>query len=187
MGQEPLGAPASGPAGGPAAGRPPGGGGGPAFTAGASRAGYAGPEAPAWQNRASSAPRQAQTRRGPRRQAHLTLARVEPWSVMKFSFVASVVAFIILFIAITVIYMFLAGLGVFSSLEHTVSTITSSEGTAGTNIATWFSASRILGYTGMLGALNIVLITALSTIGAVIYNVIAHVFGGVEVTLRESD
>lgn len=185
MGQSPLGAPAPGPAGGPAAGHPRGGG--PAFTASASRAGYTGPEAPAWQNRASSAPRQAQARRGPRRQAHLTLARVEPWSVMKFSFVASVVAFIILFIAITVIYLFLAGLGVFSSLEHTVSTITSSEGTAGTNIAGWFSASRILGYTGMLGALNIVLITALSTIGAVIYNVIAHVFGGVEVTLREAD
>jgi hypothetical protein len=187
VGQEPLGAPVGGTPVAGAAGRPQGGGGGPAFTASASRAGYAGPEIPAWQNRASSAPRQAQARRGPRRQAHLTLARVEPWSVMKFSFVASVVAFIILFIAITVIYMFLAGLGVFSSLEHTVSTITSSEGTAGTNIATWFSASRILGYAGMLGALNIVLITALSTIGAVIYNVIAHVFGGVEVTLRESD
>jgi hypothetical protein len=47
--------------------------------------------------------------------------------------------------------------------------------------------SRILGYTGMLGALNIVLITAMSTIGAVIYNLIASTIGGVEVTLRETD
>jgi hypothetical protein len=106
---------------------------------------------------------------------------------MKFSFVSSVVAFIILFVAVTVIYMVLSALGVFASLQHTVSTITSSQSTAGTNISAWFSASRVLGYTGMLGALNIVLITALATIGAVVYNLIAHVFGGVEITLRESE
>lgn len=126
-------------------------------------------------------------RRPPKRQAHLTLARVEPWSVMKFSFVASVVAFIILFVAVAVLYMVLSALGVFTSLQHTVDTITSSQNTAGTNISGWFSASRILGYTGMLGALNIVLITAMSTIGAVIYNLIATTIGGVEVTLRETD
>jgi transmembrane protein DUF3566 len=122
-----------------------------------------------------------------RRQAHLTLARVEPWSVMKFSFVVSVVAFVILFVAIAVLYMVMSGLGVFTSLQHTVSTITSSQGSSGTNISSWFSASRILGYTGMLGALNIVLITAMSTIGAVIYNLIAHTIGGVEITLRETE
>lgn len=149
--------------------------------------GYSSASTQGWHSRVTAADRRPDpARRGPR-QAHLTLARVEPWSVMKFSFITSLVAFIILFVAIAVLYMALAGLGVFSSLQHTVSTITSSQGTAGTNISTWFSASRILGYTGMLGALNIVLITALSTIGSVIYNLIAHVFGGIEITLRETD
>jgi hypothetical protein len=122
-----------------------------------------------------------------RRQAQLTLARVEPWSVMKFSFVVSVVAFIILFVAVAVLYMALSGLGVFTSLQHTVSTITSSQGSSGTNISTWFSASRILGYTGIFGAFDIVLITAMSTIGAVVYNLIAHTIGGIEITLRETE
>jgi len=129
----------------------------------------------------------AGVRRSPKRQAQLTLARVEPWSVMKFSFVVSVVAFIILFVAVAVLYLVLSALGVFTSLQHTVSSITSSQGSAGTDISSWFSASRILGYTGMLGALNIVLITAMSTIGAVIYNLIATTIGGVEVTLRETE
>ena len=155
--------------------------------ANARAAGYASSATPAWQNRATGPDRRPDPPRRGRRQAHLTLARVEPWSVMKFSFVASVVAFIVLFVAITVLYMTLSALGVFTSLQHTVSTITSSQGTAGTNISVWFSASRILGWTGILGALNIVLITALSTIGAVIYNLIAHVSGGIEVTLRETD
>lgn len=106
---------------------------------------------------------------------------------MKFSFIVSVVAFIILFVAVAVLYSVLSSLGVFTSLQHTVSTITSSQGSAGTNISSWFNESRILGYTGMLGALNIVLITALSTIGAVIYNLIAKTFGGIEVTLRETE
>jgi transmembrane protein DUF3566 len=155
--------------------------------ANARAAGYASSAKPAWQNRVTGSDRRPDPPRQSRRQAHLTLARVEPWSVMKFSFYASIVAFIVLFVAITVLYMTLSALGVFTSLQHTVSTITSSQGTAGTNITGWFSATKILGWTGFLGALNIILITALSTIGAVIYNLIAHVSGGIEVTLRETD
>ena len=54
------------------------------------------------------------------RQAHLTVARVEPWSVMKFSFVVSLVAFVILFVAVSVLYGVLSGLGVFDSLQRVV-------------------------------------------------------------------
>jgi hypothetical protein len=136
--------------------------------------------------KAKSAPK-IKVRRSNKRQAMLTLSRMEPWSVMKFSFVASVVAFIILFVAVAVLYMVLSALGVFTSLEHQVASITSSQNTAGTNISHWFSASLILGWTALLGALNIVLITALSTIGSVIYNLIAKTVGGIEVTLRETD
>ena len=133
-----------------------------------------------WQ--AGSAPR-----RPAKRQAMLTLARVEPWSVMKFSFVASVVAFIILFVAVALLYLVLSALGVFDSLQNQVSSITSSQNQSGTNISHWFSASAVLGSTAMLGALNIVLITAMSTVGSVIYNLIAKTVGGIEVTLRETD
>ena len=121
------------------------------------------------------------------RQAHLTVARVEPWSVMKFSFVVSLVAFVILFVAVSVLYGALAGLGVFDSLQRVVSDVTSSQGTTGVNAKAWFSASRVLGYTALLGSLNIVLITAMSTIGAVVYNLTSRLVGGVEVTLKETE
>jgi hypothetical protein len=160
------------------------------FSAGASAvggaaAGLASSVTSAWQRRSSA--RTIHTRKSTKRQAMLTLSRVEPWSVMKFSFVASVVAFIVLFVAVAVLYMVLSALGVFDSLQHTVSSITSSQSSTGTNISHWFSASLILGYTAMLGALNIVLITAMSTVGSVIYNLIAKTIGGIEVTLRETD
>jgi hypothetical protein len=121
------------------------------------------------------------------RQAHLTVARVEPWSVMKFSFVVSLVAFVILFVAVSVLYGALAGLGVFDSLQRVVSDVTSSQGSTGVNAKAWFSASRVLGYTALLGSLNIVLITAMSTIGAVVYNLTSRLVGGVEVTLKETE
>jgi hypothetical protein len=157
----------------------------PSSAVGGAAAGPANSASSAWQNRGSA--RDTQTRKPSKRQAMLTLARVEPWSVMKFSFVASVVAFIVLFVAVAVLYMVLSALGVFDSLQSTVSSITSSQSTAGTNISHWFSASLILGYTAMLGALNIVLITAMCTVGSVIYNLIAKTIGGIEVTLRETD
>jgi hypothetical protein len=154
-------------------------------------AGLATSVASAWQRRGSNGrptgARGPQVRKPAKRQAMLTLARVEPWSVMKFSFVASVVAFIILFVAVAVLYMVLAALGVFDSLQHTVSTITGAQGTSGTDISHYYSASVVLGYTAMLGALNIVLITAMSTVGSVIYNLIAKTIGGIEVTLRETE
>jgi len=126
--------------------------------------------------------------KGGKRRAHLVLSRVEPWSVTKFSFVISLVAFIVLFVAVAVLYGILAGLGVFDSLTQTLRDLTTSgDGQSTFDPASWFSASRVLGYTGLIGALNVVLITALSTVGAVLYNLAADLVGGVEVTLSEGE
>lgn len=123
------------------------------------------------------------------RKAHLQVSRFEPWSVMKFSFIMSLVCFVMLFVAVTVIYMVLSGLGVFDSIVDAINDTTRSQNAtdSGTDAASWFSASRILGYTAMIGALNVLLITALSTVGSVIYNLAADFVGGVEVTLKEAE
>jgi hypothetical protein len=122
-----------------------------------------------------------------RRDAQLVLSRIEPWSVMKFSFIVSLVGWIALFVVVALLYYALRAFGVFHYLEDTVTTITSGKGQAGANSAAWFSASTVLGYTMLVGAINVVLITAITTVGAVVYNLITHVSGGVEVTLREAD
>jgi Transmembrane domain of unknown function (DUF3566) len=129
----------------------------------------------------------AQKDGAPARQAHLMVSRFEPWSVMKFSFMISLACFVILFVAVTLLYGTLAGLGVFDSIQKALSNVTSGQGTNGVNISHWFSASTILGYTALLGVLNVFLITAFSTVGSVVYNLTAHLVGGVEVTLRETE
>jgi hypothetical protein len=124
----------------------------------------------------------------PTRRAQLVLSRIEPWSVMKFSFMVSLVGWVILFVAVAALYYVLSKLGVFHSIQSTISQVTSSKGSSGADAnGQWFSASRILGYTMLVGAINVVLITALATVGAVIYNLVTHLAGGVEVTLKETD
>jgi hypothetical protein len=136
--------------------------------------------------RASRAARTGRSGESPR-QAHLTVTRLEPWSVMKFSFMISLVCFVILFVAVALLYGSLAGLGVFDAIQRALSNVTSSQGSTGLNTSHWFSASTILGYTALLGALDVVLITALTTVGAVIYNQTSRLVGGIEVTLRETE
>jgi hypothetical protein len=121
------------------------------------------------------------------RRANLVIARLEPWSVMKFSFLMSLVAWVVLFVAVAMLYYALSGLGVFATIQRTLSSVTSSQNSAGVNLAAWTSASRVLGYTMLAGAVDIVLITVLSTVGAMIYNLVTHLGGGIEVTLKETD
>ncbi|MEU3307864.1 DUF3566 domain-containing protein [Nocardiopsis sp. NPDC055551] len=124
------------------------------------------------------------------RKAHLTVSRVEPWSVMKFSFVVALVCFIILFVAVAVIYAVLSMLGVFDELTNMINALLEGDGgddELGLNPAAWFSPGRVLGYTGVVGALNVVLLTALSTVGAMVYNLVADLVGGVDVTLSEAE
>jgi hypothetical protein len=128
--------------------------------------------------------RQAAT--GPRR-ANLVVARLEPWSVMKFSFLISLVAWIVLFVAVALLYYALSSIGVFASLQKTLASVTSSQGSAGVDLTKWTSGTRVLGYTMLIGAVDVVLITALSTLGAVVYNLVTHLGGGIEITLKETE
>ena len=135
-----------------------------------------------------SRPAGTQVRAGSQvRKANLVISRVEPWSVMKFSFLISLVLWIVMFVAVALLYYALSSLGVFDALQRTLASVTSSQTSAGVNLTKWTSAPRILGYTMLLGAVDVVLITAISTVGAVVYNLVTHLGGGIEVTLKETE
>jgi len=127
--------------------------------------------------------------RGPRR-ARLNLKRIDPWSVMKFAFAVSVVLFIVVVVATSVLYLSLDAMGVWAevnkSLQSLVATTgggTGAQATGGFRITAW----GVIGTSMLIGAVNVVLFTALATLGAFIYNVCADLVGGVELTLAERD
>ncbi|MFC4908759.1 DUF3566 domain-containing protein [Actinomadura gamaensis] len=171
-----------------AAAAPAPGGGGFAGTVLKDRPATPPPSRPAPSPSAASRPGPAASGKTARK-AQLQLARLEPWSVMKFSFVMSLVCFVVLLVAVVVLWMILSGLGVFDAIANTVHDLTSKQGddSGGVDAGSWFSFVRVLGYTVLVGALNVMLITALSTVGAVIYNLAADLVGGVEVTLKEAE
>ena len=94
---------------------------------------------------------------------------------------------VVLFVMVAALWWVLSKIGVFHSIEGSVSNLTSGKDSAGVQASNWFSASRVLGYTMLVGAINVILITALATVGSVVYNLVTHVAGGIEVTLKETD
>jgi len=124
--------------------------------------------------------------RGPRR-ARLAIKRIDPWSVMKFSFAVSLVLFLVVIVATSVLYLALNAMGVFDSINSSIGELASSSG--GTQNASDFkiTAGGVIGTSALIGAVNVVLFTALATLGAFIYNVCSDLVGGIEVTLAERD
>ncbi|MDR6324318.1 hypothetical protein J3R03_008514 [Actinoplanes couchii] len=126
--------------------------------------------------------------RGPRR-ARLNLKRIDPWSVMKFAFAVSIVLFIVVVVATSVLYLALDTMGVWSSVNGNLQDlVTASGGTEGATSGTFrITAWGVIGTSMLIGAVNVVLFTALATLSAFIYNVCADLVGGIELTLAERD
>lgn len=103
---------------------------------------------------------------------------------MKFSFAVSLVLFVVAIVATSVLYLALDAMGVFASLNKALSDMVG-EGSNGT--AFKITAKGVIGTSVLLGAVNMVLFTALMTLGAFVYNVCADLVGGVELTLSEKD
>lgn len=124
--------------------------------------------------------------RGPRR-ARLNLKRIDPWSVMKFSFAVSVVLFIVVVVATSVLYLALDAMGVWGEVNTSLRDLVSASGGASAGGGFRITAWGVIGTSMLVGAVNVVLFTALATLGAFIYNVCADLVGGVELTLAERD
>ncbi len=136
--------------------------------------------------RAARATVSAAASRGPRR-ARLHLKRIDPWSVMKFAFAVSLVLFIVMVVATSVLYLALDAMGVFDSVNQTLTSLIGSAGQGGKGFNLQITAKGVIGIAALLGVVNMVLFTALSTLGAFIYNVCSDLVGGIEVTLSEKD
>jgi len=132
-------------------------------------------------NAARPTRRPGRTGRQPRR-ARLTLSHLNVYSIFKFSCVLAIALFFVWLIAVGLLYGILDVSGVFSKVNDTVHTIS---GDGKTNDVV--TGSLVFGGAIIIGVVNIVLFIALSTIGAMVYNLCADLVGGAEVTLSERE
>ncbi len=124
------------------------------------------------------------THSGPVR-ASMQIRRIDPWSALKVSLVLSVALFFVWMIAVAFLYLVLGGMGVWSKLNSNVGDLlTSASGQAGGELV---SSGTIFGGAALIGLVNIVLLTAMATVGVFIYNLTTDLVGGIEVTLADRD
>jgi hypothetical protein len=120
------------------------------------------------------------------RRARLRLSRIDPWSVMKVSFLLSIAFGIVTVVSVFLVWSVLGAAGVWSSINNTVSdTVSSGNNVSTFNVEDYLGMSRVLGFTMLVSVIDVILITAIATLGAFLYNMAASLLGGIEVTLAE--
>lgn len=164
----------------PAPARPAEGGAG---SRGDSAAGSSGGRSITAESRDARVQLSARRTRGPVR-ASMQIRRIDPWSTLKVSLLLSVALFFVWMITVAFLYLVLGGMGVWAKLNSNVGDLLNN---ASGSSAELVSSGTIFGGAFLIGLVNIVLMTALATIGAFVYNLITDLIGGIEVTLADRD
>ena len=121
--------------------------------------------------------------RGPVR-ATMQIRRIDPWSALKVSLLLNAALFFVWMIAVAFLYLVLGAMGVWSKLNSNVGDLLTAGSGGGGDLV---SAGTIFGGAALIGLVNIVLLTAMATVGAYIYNLSTDIVGGIEVTLADLD
>ncbi len=131
----------------------------------------------------AASPRTTVGKKSPRR-ARLRLTRIDPWSVMKTSFLLAVAFGIVTVVSVFIVWSVLGAAGVWESINATAQDILGDE--AGSfDVTSYIGTSRVMGFTMLIAVVDVVLLTAIATLGAFLYNMAAALLGGVELTLSE--
>lgn len=118
------------------------------------------------------------------RRVRLTVSRIDPWSAMKVSFLVAVGLGIATVIMITVLWTLLSGMGVFDQVNSMIEKIIGDADTT-FDIMDFVGFGRVVSLSVVLGVVNVLLLTALATLGAFLYNICASLVGGAQLTLTD--
>ena len=120
------------------------------------------------------------------RKARLRLSRLDPWSVMKTSFLFSIAAGIMLVAAVYSLWTVLSTSQLFDSVNEIVRSVVSTPGdTTPFRIQEYINTQKVMGVSALIACVDVVIFTALATLGSFLYNLAATMLGGLEITLAE--
>ncbi len=143
------------------------------------------PPAPTQERRsASRAPSSPAPRPVAARRVRLTVSRVDPWSAMKISFLLSVALGIAGVVMVFVLWTILAGMGVFDQVNGIIGQVVQ-DGQQRFDIMDFIGLGRVLSLSIVIAVIDVILITAIATLGAFLYNVSSALVGGVQLTLTD--
>ncbi len=117
------------------------------------------------------------------RRARLVVSKVDTWSVLKLAFLLSVALGIITVVASLVLWLVLNLTGLFDGINEMLSMLGGNAG--GTDIKEFLSLGNVALFATIISVVNVILLTALSVLGALLYNIAAALIGGIGVTLTD--
>ena len=149
-------------------------------------------KAPAADKQPPAAARPTVVSAGPRsvarrtRKARLRLSRIDPWSVMKTSFLFSIAAGIMMWVAVYVLWTLIGASGMIEAINGVLTTLLSNDQDQSPfRVEDFVNTNKVMGFTTLFAVVNVVILTALGTIFAFLYNLSANILGGLELTLAE--
>ena len=136
---------------------------------------------PAAQAQAAAQPPTAGRPSGARK-VRLSIARVDPWSVMKLSFLMSIAIGIGIIVASAAMWFLLDSMHVFADIRDLLVTLGSADFL---RLMEYAEFDRVMSMAAIIAVVDILLITALATLGAFLYNIVAALVGGLHMTLTD--
>lgn len=105
---------------------------------------------------------------------------------MKTAFLFSIAAGIMLVVALYVVWTVIASSDLFDSLNQIVNGVVSTPGdTTPFRVEEYLNTQKVMGVAALIACVDVVIFTALATLGSFLYNLAATMLGGLEVTLAE--
>ncbi|MGO1591737.1 MAG: DUF3566 domain-containing protein [Ancrocorticia sp.] len=116
------------------------------------------------------------------RRIRMTISKVDILSAVKLGFLLSVVFAFMVVVAMAVIWFVLDGIHVFSQLQGLLETLNSAELL---EFMQYLEFGRWMSFAVIIAILDVVLLTALTAIGALVYNLISSLVGGVRIAVTD--
>ena len=112
------------------------------------------------------------------------VTRLDPWSVAKSSFMLGMTIAGVIIVATVVLWLLLSAAGVFDAITGLFQSVSGNSDSAGIS---FLSLGRLVGLSMVVSAVEIVLLSVLSVIFAVLYNLSVGFTGGIEVSVTDSE
>jgi hypothetical protein len=109
------------------------------------------------------------------RQVRLRLVYVDFWSMVKLSFLIALAGSIVIVVATALVWVILNQTGVFGEIDSLLKDVT---GQNNYSIMDQFSLGQVLGFSIVVGILNVVVGTVLGAIVSILYNLSVRITGG---------
>jgi hypothetical protein len=119
------------------------------------------------------------------RRVKLSVSRVDPWTAMKLSFLLSVAVGIAMVVMIAALWLILSSMGVFADMNRTVDSVLNTTSGPKFDLMNYIGLGRVVSLTIVIAVIDVILVTAISTLGAFLYNVCSSLVGGLQITLTD--